>query len=158
MSLESSYPVKLNELYREVIMDHYRRPRNKGVLEGATVSIDLNNPLCGDEITLQLAVDDGVVQDAKFDGRGCSISQASASMMTQQVRGKTLNEALSMAENFKKMMHGDEDAGKSLGDLQALQGVAKFPARVRCALLAWEALERTAEQADDGGNRTGPGD
>lgn len=156
MSLESSYPVKLNELYREVIMDHYRRPRNKGDLENPTVSIDLTNPLCGDEITLQLAVEEGVVQEARFNGRGCSISQASASMMTQQVRGKTLAEALSMAEQFKKMMHGDEDAGKALGDLQALQGVAKFPARVRCALLAWEALERTAEQAEDNDNEPRP--
>lgn len=146
MSLESSHPVKLNELYREVIMDHYRRPRNKGTLEAPTVSIDLNNPLCGDEITLHLDVEDGTVKDARFSGQGCSISQASASMMTQQVRGKSVDDALEMAEAFKQMMHGDESAGKSLGDLLALHGVSKFPARVRCALLAWEALERSVEQ------------
>lgn len=147
MSLESSHPVKLNELYREVIMDHYRRPRNKGTLDSPTVSIDLNNPLCGDEITLQMHIEDGTVKEARFSGQGCSISQASASMMTQQVRGKSVEEALAMAEKFKHMMHGDESAGKSLGDLLALHGVSKFPARVRCALLAWEALERGAEQA-----------
>lgn len=146
MSLESNYPVQLNELYREVIMDHYRRPRNKGTLEEPTVSIDLNNPLCGDEITLQLDIEDGAVKEARFSGRGCSISQASASMMTQQVRGKKVQEAVAMADAFKQMMHGDKDAGKSLGDLQALHGVSKFPARVRCALLAWEALERSIEQ------------
>lgn len=146
MSLESSYPVKLNELYREVIMDHYRRPRNKGTLPEPTVSIDLNNPLCGDEITLQLDVEDGVVKTARFSGQGCSISQASASMMTQVVQGKSVEDATDMAEAFKQMMHGDEGAGKSLGDLQALHGVSKFPARVRCALLAWEALERSVEQ------------
>ena len=146
MSLESSHPVNLNELYREVIMDHYRRPRNKGTLEEPTTSIDLNNPLCGDEITLQLDVEDGVIKTARFSGQGCSISQASASMMAQQVEGKPVEEALGMADKFKQMIHGDQKAGRSLGDLLALHGVSKFPARVRCALLAWEALERSAEQ------------
>jgi len=148
MSLESSHPVQLGELYREVILDHYRRPRNKGTLEAPSVSVDLNNPTCGDEITLQLAVEDGRVQKARFSGRGCSISQASASMMTQQVQGKTVDEAREMIDRFKQMMRGDEAAGESLGDLVALHGVAKFPVRVKCALLAWEALERSLEQLD----------
>jgi len=96
MSLESNHPVRLSELYREVIMDHYRSPRNKGELPDPTVSIDLNNPTCGDEISLYLLVKDGVVQDARFSGQGCSISQASASMMTQAVKGKTVAEARDM--------------------------------------------------------------
>src|SRR5690625_2841595 len=136
MSLESSHPIKLNELYREVIMDHYRSPRNKGVLDNPTVSIDLDNPLCGDEITLQLEVEDGTVKSARFSGQGCSISQASASMMTYQVQGKSLEEAGEMLVRFKQMMHGDEEAGKPLGDLLALHGVSKFPVRIKCALLS----------------------
>lgn len=146
MSLEGSYPIKLNELYREVIMDHYRSPRNKGELSRPTVSIDLHNPLCGDEITLQLEVEDGTIKQARFNGRGCSISQASASMMTQQVQGKTVAEAEEMVARFKRMMHGDEAAGQTLGDAMALAGVAKFPVRIKCALLSWEALERTLDQ------------
>ncbi len=115
MSLESSYPVRLNELYRQVIMEHYRGPRNKGELPNPTVSIDLNNPTCGDEITLMLEVEDGTIKQARFSGQGCSISQASASMMTQAVQGKTVDEAEEMVERFKQMMHGDEEAGKPLG-------------------------------------------
>lgn len=149
MSLESSHPIKLNELYREVIMDHYRSPRNKGELPEPTVSIDLNNPLCGDEISLFLQVEDGIVREARFSGQGCSISQASASMMTQAVKGKTVAEAEDMVERFKQMMHGDEEAGKPLGDALALHGVSKFPVRIKCALLSWEALERSLEQLPD---------
>ena len=146
MSLESRHPIQLNELYREVIMDHYRSPRNKGELANPTVSIDLNNPLCGDEITLQLEVENGTIKQARFSGQGCSISQASASMMTQQVQGKTVAEAEEMVERFKQMMHGDEEAGKPLGDALALHGVSRFPVRIKCALLSWEALERSLEQ------------
>jgi len=146
MSLENSYPVKLNELYRDVILDHYRRPRNKGQLEQPSVSVDLHNPVCGDEITLQLLVEEGRIRQARFMGRGCSISQASASMMTQQLEGKTLAEAEEMLDRFKRMMRGDETAGEPLGDLYALHGVAKFPVRVKCALLSWEALERSLEK------------
>lgn len=146
MSLESSYPVRLNELYRQVIMEHYRSPRNKGDLPNPTVSIDLNNPTCGDEITLMLEVEDGTIKQARFSGQGCSISQASASMMTQAVQGKTVDEAEEMVERFKQMMHGDEEAGKPLGDALALHGVSKFPVRIKCALLSWEALERSLKQ------------
>lgn len=148
MSLESRHPIQLNELYREVIMDHYRSPRNKGELANPTVSIDLNNPLCGDEITLQLEVENGTIKQARFSGQGCSISQASASMMTHQVQGKSVKEAGEMLGLFKQMMHGDEEAGKSLGDLLALHGVSKFPVRIKCALLSWEALERSLEQLE----------
>jgi nitrogen fixation protein NifU and related proteins len=133
---------RLSALYQELILDHYRRPRNKGVLEQPTHTIALNNPLCGDEIDLQLRVEGNVIQDVRFIGRGCSISQAAASMMTQIVKQKSLVDALALADRMGEMMRGDESAAKdkALGDLRALAGVAKFPVRVKCALLPWNAL------------------
>ena len=139
-----SFNNNLDQLYRSVIMDHYKNPRNKGSLDENSVTIDMNNPTCGDRIHLTLNLEDGVVQDAKFDGEGCSISMSSASMMTQIVKGKKLDEALELAEIFSKMMLGEEfDTEKyDLGDVEALQGVAKFPARIKCATLAWKAMEK----------------
>ncbi len=133
---------KLSALYQELILDHYRRPRNKGTLEGATHSVSLNNPLCGDEIDLQLRVDGDVIKEARFIGRGCSISQAAASMMTQLLKDTPVPQALALAERMSAMMHGDEAAARdrSLGDLRALAGVSKFPVRIKCALLPWNAL------------------
>ncbi|AMO86488.1 nitrogen fixation NifU-like protein [Solibacillus kalamii] len=134
----------LDQLYRSVIMDHYKNPRNKGALEENSVTIDMNNPTCGDRIHLTLKLNDGVVEDAKFDGEGCSISMSSASMMTQIVKGKKLDEALELADIFSKMMLGEDfdDEKYDLGDVEALQGVAKFPARIKCATLAWKAMEK----------------
>ena len=134
----------LDQLYRSVIMDHYKNPRNKGSLEENSVTIDMNNPTCGDRIHLTLKLNDDVVEDAKFDGEGCSISMSSASMMTQIVKGKKLDEALELADIFSKMMLGEEfdDEKYDLGDVEALQGVAKFPARIKCATLAWKAMEK----------------
>ncbi|MER2028486.1 MAG: Fe-S cluster assembly sulfur transfer protein SufU [Solibacillus sp.] len=134
----------LDQLYRSVIMDHYKNPRNKGSLEENSVTIDMNNPTCGDRIHLTLKLNDDVVEDAKFDGEGCSISMSSASMMTQIVKGKKLDEALELAEIFSKMMLGEDfdDEKYDLGDVEALQGVAKFPARIKCATLAWKAMEK----------------
>ena len=134
----------LDTLYRQVIMDHYKHPKNKGVLEGEAVSVEMNNPTCGDRIMLQLQVEDDLVKDVKFDGEGCSISLASASMMTQAIKGKKLSEALEMSTLFSKMMIGEEiDVGElDLGDIEALQGVSKFPARIKCATLAWQAMEK----------------
>lgn len=135
--------MSLDDLYREVILDHYRSPRNKGRMEDATVVVELKNPVCGDEIALYLKVDEGIVRDLKFEGRGCSISQASASMMTQAVRGKPVAQALEMIGRFKGLVRGEIGASEAdLGDLEALQGVAKFPVRVKCATLSWEALQR----------------
>ena len=133
---------KLSALYQELILDHYRRPRNKGVLPEHTHAVALNNPLCGDEIDLQLLVEDDVIKDIRFIGRGCSISQAAASMMTQLVKEKRRADAALAAQRMSAMMQGDEAAAKdpSLGDLRALAGVAKFPVRVKCALLPWNAL------------------
>lgn len=133
---------KLTALYQELILDHYRRPRNRGALEGATHTVTLTNPLCGDEIDLQLRVDGDLIKEARFVGRGCSISQASASMMTQLVTDRSIAQALALAGRASAMMQGDEGAArdKTLGELRALAGVAKFPVRIKCALLPWNAL------------------
>ncbi|HET9636435.1 MAG TPA: SUF system NifU family Fe-S cluster assembly protein [Gemmatimonadaceae bacterium] len=132
---------ELSALYQEMILDHYRRPRNKGTLENADASVEMKNPLCGDEIGLQVAFDGDQVSDVKFSGRGCSISQASASMMTQLLKGKTRAEIDSIRTRFRDLMLGTAEATDELGPLRALSGVARFPARVKCALLAWNALE-----------------
>jgi len=133
---------ELSALYQEMILDHYRRPRNKGTLEDADASVEMKNPLCGDEIGLQVTFDGDAVSDVRFSGRGCSISQASASMMTQLVKGKRKEEIDSIRNQFRDLMLGVSPADeRSLGSLRALSGVARFPARVKCALLAWNALE-----------------
>jgi nitrogen fixation NifU-like protein len=130
-------------LYQEMILDHYRRPRNKGTLENPDASVEIKNPLCGDEIGLQVAFNGNSVSDLKFSGRGCSISLASASMMTQLVKGKSTEEIDSIRKQFRDLMLGHSPAADDpqLGSLRALSGVARFPARVKCALLAWNALE-----------------
>ncbi|HLW59099.1 MAG TPA: SUF system NifU family Fe-S cluster assembly protein [bacterium] len=132
--------MSLDDLYRDVILDHYSHPRNKGTLDPADVVREGANPLCGDEIRLFLTVRDGVVTDVRFDGRGCSISQASASMMTERIKGQPVAEAERLIAAFKAMMHGEPPA-EALGDLEALQGVRKFPVRVKCATLGWVTLE-----------------
>lgn len=139
---------QLAAIYQELILDHYRRPRNKGALEAADVAAERRNPLCGDEIVLQLAFDGDVVREARFTGRGCSISQASASMLTQALRGRTRAEAAALLRRFTALVHGDAEAGSdaSLGELRALQGVARFPARIRCATLAWSALDEALRE------------
>jgi len=138
----------LEELYQEVILDHSRRPRNFGVLENADVLVHGDNPACGDEIHLGVHFGvDGKLQEIKFSGRGCAISQASASMMTMKLKGKSREEAAEMARTFKNLVTGENaDDSKSLGDLQLLQGVRKFPQRVKCAMLAWRAVEQALAQ------------
>lgn len=134
----------LDTLYRQVIMDHYKNPRNQGNLEGDSLTVNMNNPTCGDRIQLQMKVKDGKIADAKFVGEGCSISLSSASMMTQAVKGKSVDDALALSEIFSNIMQGkeyDEDRF-DLGDIEALQGVCKFPARIKCATLAWKAMEK----------------
>jgi nitrogen fixation NifU-like protein len=140
--------VSLDELYRDVILDHYSHPRNKGTLDPADVVREGANPLCGDEIRLFLTVRDGVVTDVRFDGRGCSISQASASMMTERIKGQPVAEAERLIAAFKAMMHGEPPA-EALGDLEALQGVRKFPVRVKCATLGWVTLEGALAEVGD---------
>lgn len=139
----------LDQLYRRVIMDHYKTPRNKGALENNSVNIEMNNPTCGDRIQLTLQVEDGIVKDAKFDGEGCSISMASASMMTQAVKGQKVDTALKLSGIFSDMMLGKEyDDSIDLGDIEALQGVSQFPARIKCATLAWKAMEKGVQNEE----------
>jgi nitrogen fixation NifU-like protein len=140
--------MSLDDLYRRVIMDHYQRPRNKGRIEEGAVTVDLNNPTCGDRISLQMRVEDGKIEEARFLGEGCSISLASASMMTEAVKGLTVEQALELVDLFSKMMQGEEiDIDKfPVEDIEALSGVAKFPARIKCATLAWKALEKGIKQ------------
>lgn len=140
----------LDQLYRSVIMDHYKNPRNKGEIEDGALTVDMNNPTCGDRIHLTLQVEDGIVKDAKFDGEGCSISMSSASMMTQLVKDKKVEEAVELADIFSKMMLGEDfdDEKYDLGDVEALQGVAKFPARIKCATLAWKAMEKGVKEGE----------
>ncbi|WP_199615671.1 Fe-S cluster assembly sulfur transfer protein SufU [Paenibacillus alkalitolerans] len=137
--------MQLDDLYRRVIMDHYKNPRNQGVIEDGTVTVDLNNPTCGDRISLQMQFQDGVVANAKFKGEGCSISIASASMMTEAVKGKTLAEALELADRFSGLMKGESVEFDEYEDIEALSGVNKFPARIKCATLAWNALRKGVE-------------
>ena len=132
----------LNSLYQELLLDHYRRPRNRGKLPEFDVSVDKKNPLCGDEITLQVDFDGDVVKDVMFTGQGCAISQASASMMTQALKGRSRTEVEAIARRFAEMLHGDDAAARdaALGDLRALAGVSRLPVRLKCAMLAWGAF------------------
>ncbi len=138
----------LDTLYRQVIMDHYKNPRNRGVLEDGSHTINMNNPTCGDRIQLTLKVENGIVVDARQEGEGCSISMSSASMMTQAIKGKKIEEALKLAKIFSDMMQGIDydDDDLDLGDIEALQGVCKFPARIKCATLAWKAMEKSLKE------------
>ena len=132
----------IDDIYKEVILDHYKTPRNKRDLPGATVSCSANNPLCGDEITVFAHVDDGTVAEVTFQGAGCSISQSSASMMTEAVGGVSVDDARRLAGEFRGMMAGDVEPDEDrFGDLVALKGVVKYPIRIKCAVLAWDVLQ-----------------
>lgn len=135
----------LRELYTQTIMDHYQRPRNRGALADADLEKHLLNPLCGDEVTIYANFRDGKATEVKFEGRGCSISQASASMMTERLLGKSYREAEAEVERFKAMMVGKEDFPET-EDLAALKGVIQYPSRVKCATLAWTAFQKGLEQ------------
>jgi len=137
----------VDDLYGEIVLDHYHKPRNRGSLKEPSVSAEVANVFCGDEVKLDLAIQDGRVTAVRFQGQGCSISQASASMLTQAIMGLSLEDVETLFEAFKGMMNGsDQVDAKSLGDLEALQGVRRFPARVKCATLAWNALQQALEQ------------
>jgi nitrogen fixation NifU-like protein len=134
--------VALDDIYKEVILDHYKSPRNKRELPGAELKCTANNPLCGDEITVFAHVDDGTVAEVTFQGAGCSISQSSASMMTEAVGGVSVEDARRLAGEFRGMMAGDvEPSEDRFGDLVALKGVVKYPIRIKCAVLAWDVLQ-----------------
>ncbi len=146
----------IDELYREVILDHHRNPRRKGRLQGDHIHAEGENPSCGDEFSLDLAVRDATVADAAIQGHGCAISQASGSMMAAAIVGKSVAEVRDLAHKFKVMMAIEEGEnpvdperpGAVLGDLEALQGVRKFPVRIKCADLPWATLENALAQLD----------
>ena len=132
----------LEELYKEVILDHYKNPRNKRDLPGGELSCALNNPLCGDQITIHAHLDDGRMAEVTFEGSGCSISQASASMLTESVAGSSVGEAEALAARVRAMLGGEvEPTEEAFGDLVALKGVVKYPVRIKCAVLAWDAFQ-----------------
>lgn len=142
----------VEDLYQEIILDHYRRPKHRAPeLAGEDVHVHHSNPLCGDELDLRLKVTDGQVGGLAYDGDGCSISMASASAMSEAVIGRDLKDALDLAEDFRRMMHGQEVAREEdLLDGVAFKGVAKFPVRVKCALLGWMALRDAIQTFDRG--------
>ncbi|MGE5213989.1 MAG: Fe-S cluster assembly sulfur transfer protein SufU [Nitrospirota bacterium] len=139
---------EIEELYQEVILDHSRRPRNFGELPDASVRVRGDNPACGDEILLAVRFGpDGGLEDIKFTGHGCAISQASASLMTTKLKGKSRAEVTEMLRVFQDLVTNEtRDAPKTLGDLRVMQGVRKFPQRVKCAMLAWRAVQQAFEQ------------
>jgi nitrogen fixation NifU-like protein len=142
--------MSLDTLYQTIIMEHYKNPRNFGKLQAPTTSVHHENPVCGDHIELQLTIDDAQrIAQIKFYGRGCAISQASASMMTEFVKGRFVSEARAAIRNLKHMLNGEEDDKINLGNLQAFSGVRQFPVRVKCATLAWTALESCLQQAEE---------
>jgi nitrogen fixation NifU-like protein len=149
MTIDRSTP-DLGALYQEVILDHYKRPRNRGAVDPHHADVQMRNPSCGDEIRLQFRVEDGRIAEIAFTGIGCALSQASSSMMTDLVKGKTLEEGLAIARRFTEMVHGDADAArdKLLGQARSLQGVSRFADRVKCSMLAWDAFQEGARQAD----------
>lgn len=145
----------LDDLYREIILDHHRHPRNRGELPPPAPHAVGHNPLCGDEIDVYLQVENDVITDVKVGGQGCSISQSSASMMSQAIKGRPVAEVRALVRRFKGLMSiPDEDGNPiepdpnvQLGDLEALQGVVKFPVRIKCATLSWNTLLDALEQS-----------
>lgn len=148
MSAPEKEQIALDWLYQEIILDHYKRPRNFGTIDNADVTVEEENPYCGDRIVLHLKMDGERISDIRFSGKGCAISQASASMMTEKVKGMKLEEAMKFAEDFRKMMRGEKPFPPEgeLEDLDALRGVREFPVRVKCATLAWDLLQHSLAQ------------
>jgi nitrogen fixation NifU-like protein len=142
--------VALDDIYKETILDHYKNPRNRREVPDAPLSSHKNNPLCGDDITVYVTADDGTIADVAFQGAGCSISQSSASMMTEAVRGQPVSEALRLANDFRGMMAGEVEPDETeFGDLVALKGVVKYPIRIKCAVLAWDVLQEALAGAGE---------
>jgi nitrogen fixation NifU-like protein len=133
----------MQSFYKEIVLDHFQRPRNRYALEDATIEEHIDNPLCGDHVTIYANVHDDALEEISFTGRGCSISQASASMLTEQLKGASRHEAEQRIEAFLKMMRTQEN--EDLGELAALKGVVQTPNRTRCATLAWEAMQRALD-------------
>jgi len=142
-------PSLLDDLYRDILLNHYRNPRNRGTLDAPTCAADGSNPLCGDQIRVEVDVEGDRIEHIQFSGVGCSISQASASMMTEYVQGKSIEDAEKGVDAFQQMMlTGTAPDDDDFGDIEALIGVAKFPARVKCASLAWKTLRQALEHPE----------
>ena len=142
--------VRLDEIYRDVVLDHYRSPRGRKKLASPDARAEGQNPLCGDEIEIELMWDGNTIKDVAVRGHGCSISVASGSMLAELLPGKTRQEAETVLATFKSMMHGEDvPDGVDIGDLDALAGVRKFPVRIKCALLAWMTLKEMLEQSGE---------
>ena len=133
--------MSLDDLYQEIILDHGRRPRNFGELDERTHEAEGFNPLCGDEVRVHVLLNGDRIEDIRFSGRGCAISTASASMMTQVIKGKTVEQAFELFDQFRKAVTSDSDGEADLGELDCLTGVRRFPTRVKCATLAWHAMK-----------------
>ena len=139
---------ELDDLYRDIILDHYRNPRHKGHLAAPTATHEGLNPLCGDEVTIEVQLAGGRLADVAYTGSGCSISQSSASMMTEAIEGKSVDEVRHLIDEFTAMMRGSDEADpEEMGDLEALIGVRKFPVRIKCATLAWHTLAEALNEA-----------
>ncbi len=143
---------ELDDLYREIIIDHYRNPRHKGHLSAPSACHEGVNPLCGDEVTVEVALNGEALGEIAYTGSGCSISQSSASMMTEAVAGKSVADTRRLIADFTAMMRGDESIDPdALGDLEAMSGVRKFPVRIKCATLAWHTLAEALDEAGSAG-------
>ena len=140
--------MELNDLYRDVILDHNRRPRNFGTLDPADASVEGFNPMCGDRLTVRLKMDDDKISDIRFEGQGCAISTASASLMTEAVKGKSRFDALALFDRIHSLLTDDAAPSDELGKLAALSGVREFPARVKCASLCWHTLAAALRTPD----------
>ena len=138
----------LDSVYQELILKHYRSSKHRGELEAPDAVVPMRNPVCGDDILLQVQVREGRIAEIRFSGHGCAISQAAASMMSEHAVGKTWDEVHAVAGRFREMIHGDETTArdKALGDMRALAGVSKLPRRVKCAMLAWDALDEAEKK------------
>lgn len=147
----------MDDLYKDIILDHYRNPRNRGLIEDPDVATRGRNPLCGDELELSLRLEGDRIADVKILGKGCSISQSSASMMSERIKGKPISEVRGLISTFKGMLLEnrdlDEEEYEALGDLESLEGVKGYPVRIKCALLAWNTLLEALELHDKGNRR-----
>ena len=141
--------MEFDELYQELILDHYKHPRRKRPIPEGTALVDEENPVCGDHIRLSWRIEDGRLCDVAFDGHGCAISMASASMLTERLEGTDLESARRLVEEFVGMMRGERmPSSEAMGDLMALQGVREFPMRIKCATLAWHAAEKALRRSE----------
>jgi nitrogen fixation NifU-like protein len=141
---------ELDDLYQELILDHNRRPRNRGRLETPDCEAEGYNPLCGDRVHIDVKLNGDVIEEVRFEGDGCAISTASASLMSEAVQGRTVQDSAAMFEQFHRLVTGEDGGdGAGLGKLEAFAGVGRFPARVKCATLAWHTLAAALEQSDD---------